>query len=331
MGDACTDTDGDTVLDLADNCPGEANTDQADTDGIEGGGDGAGDVCDNCPTVFNPDQADGDGDGVGDVCADRDGDGVFDSDDNCPATANAGQADGDGDGDGDVCDNCPTVANPTQADGNGNGVGDACEDRDGDTVLRQRRQLPRPGQHGPGRRRQRRPSATSAIPIATATAWPTPPTTAPTWPTPAQANADMDPLGDVCDDSDGDGVVDATDNCRIVPNPDQRDGDGFEGGGDGVGTACDNCALVHNPGQADADSDGEGDACEGSTCTTPVADGCGATETCGNGVDDDCDGSIDENCACTPGAVQSCFRGPPGRRTTARASTAARPAPRQRH
>jgi hypothetical protein len=315
MGDACTDTDGDTVLDLADNCPGEANTDQADTDGIEGGGDGAGDVCDNCPTVFNPDQADGDGDGIGDVCADRDGDGVFDSDDNCPATANAGQADGDGDGDGDVCDNCPTVANPTQADGNGNGVGDACEDRDGDGTFDQVDNCPdlaNPGQADadsdglgdvcdPDRDGDGVANAADNCPDVA---------------NPGQANADMDPLGDVCDDSDGDGVVDATDNCRIVPNPDQRDGDGFEGGGDGVGTACDNCALVHNPGQADADSDGEGDACEGSTCTTPVADGCGATETCGNGVDDDCDGSIDENCACTPGAVQSCFRGPPGRRTT---------------
>jgi hypothetical protein len=315
MGDACTDTDGDTVLDLADNCPGEANTDQADTDGIEGGGDGAGDVCDNCPTVFNPDQADGDGDGIGDVCADRDGDGVFDSDDNCPATANAGQADGDGDGDGDVCDNCPTVANPTQADGNGNGVGDACEDRDGDGSFDQVDNCPdlaNPGQADadsdglgdvcdPDRDGDGVANAADNCPDVA---------------NPGQANADMDPLGDVCDDSDGDGVVDATDNCRIVPNPDQRDGDGFEGGGDGVGTACDNCALVHNPGQADADSDGEGDACEGSTCTTPVADGCGATETCGNGVDDDCDGSIDENCACTPGAVQSCFRGPPGRRTT---------------
>jgi hypothetical protein len=33
-----------------------------------------------------------------------------------------------------------------------------------------------------------------------------------------------------------------------------------------------------------------------------------------NQLDDDCDGNVDEGCGCTPGAVQPCFRGPPGRR-----------------
>ncbi len=46
----------------------------------------------------------------------------------------------------------------------------------------------------------------------------------------------------------------------------------------------------------------------------PVDDGCGTDELCGNGADDDCDGMVDEGCACSPGAVQSCFAGPPGRR-----------------
>jgi hypothetical protein len=64
---------------------------QADVDG-----DGFGDVCDNCPGDANPDQADeGDGDGVGDVC------------DNCVNDDNADQSDLDGDGTGDVCDPCP--------------------------------------------------------------------------------------------------------------------------------------------------------------------------------------------------------------------------------
>src|SRR5262249_43774017 len=35
-------------------------------------------------------------------------------------------------------------------------------------------------------------------------------------------------------DTDGDGVVDCLDNCRLVANPDQRDSDG-----DGTGDACD--------------------------------------------------------------------------------------------
>ena len=81
------DTDGDTVPDLRDNCPGDSNVDQADTDE-----DGEGDVCDatsgvtddkdkdgikdivdNCP-VYNPEQVDTDKDGYGDVCDANDDD-----------------------------------------------------------------------------------------------------------------------------------------------------------------------------------------------------------------------------------------------------------------
>lgn len=40
-------------------------------------------------------------------------------------------------------------------------------------------------------------------------------------------------------DSDGDGIVDSVDNCRVVYNPDQADRDG-----DGIGDACDACPLV---------------------------------------------------------------------------------------
>ena len=54
--------------------------------------------------------------------------------------------------------------------------------------------------------------------------------------------------------------------------------------------------------------------CPDHTCTTPVADGCVAAEVCNNGSDDNCNGTVDEGCTCTPGAVQPCFRGPPGRR-----------------
>ncbi len=57
------DTDGDGILNDNDNCPDDANADQADGDG-----DSIGDVCDNCPGIPNNDQADGNSDGIGDVC-----------------------------------------------------------------------------------------------------------------------------------------------------------------------------------------------------------------------------------------------------------------------
>ena len=46
----------------------------------------------------------------------------------------------------------------------------------------------------------------------------------------------------------------------------------------------------------------------------PVADRCGRSEVCGNGLDDDCNGRSDDGCRCVPGEVQPCFEGPPGRR-----------------
>ena len=81
-GDAVpVDSDGDGVLDGNDNCPNDANADQADGDG-----DDVGNVCDNCPNDANADQADEDGDGIGNVCececlGDIDGDGQIDLDD----------------------------------------------------------------------------------------------------------------------------------------------------------------------------------------------------------------------------------------------------------
>ena len=110
---ADTDTDGDGIADILDNCPNFPNANQLDTDG-----DGLGDVCDsdidgdgvtngpdNCPLIPNADQADMDNDGTGDVCdSDADGDGVSNDFDNCPDMMNGSQADRDGDGLGDACD-----------------------------------------------------------------------------------------------------------------------------------------------------------------------------------------------------------------------------------
>ena len=86
-------------------CPGVTDTD----------GDGIPDLCDNCPSVANADQADIDNDGIGDACdncVDPDKDGFGNPGypmTTCPL------------------DNCPTVYNPDQADTNHNGIGDVCE------------------------------------------------------------------------------------------------------------------------------------------------------------------------------------------------------------
>ncbi|MCP3994626.1 MAG: hypothetical protein GY722_06105, partial [bacterium] len=139
------DSDGDTVLNLLDNCARISNVDLLDFDG-----DFVGDVCDNCPTVANPEQLDTDADGEGDACVglvDIDGDGIEDLLDNCIDVFNPAQTDQDGDGAGDACDvcpldpdddldldgvcgdqdNCPDLTNPLQSDGDGDGAGDACD------------------------------------------------------------------------------------------------------------------------------------------------------------------------------------------------------------
>ncbi len=151
------DGDGDGVADIADNCPGVANPDQANLDNDAFGdacdpdddGDGVADGTDNCPLTPNSDQLDTDGDGTGDACdTDDDNDTVVDTTDNCPLVANQGQADLDGDGLGDACDpdddgdgvadttdNCPLVPNADQLDTDGDGMGNACDtDDDNDGV-----------------------------------------------------------------------------------------------------------------------------------------------------------------------------------------------------
>ncbi|OGT76282.1 MAG: hypothetical protein A3I78_08520 [Gammaproteobacteria bacterium RIFCSPLOWO2_02_FULL_56_15] len=279
LGDACDpDDDGDTVADGSDNCPLVVNTNQANTDG-----DGLGDACDpdddgdtvadgsdNCPLVVNADQANLDGDGLGDVCdPDDDGDTVADGSDNCPLVVNTGQANTDGDAMGDACDpdddndgvldgadafpldanesadtdsdgvgnngdNCPLVANSDQADGDSDGVGDVCDagaDTDGD------------GDE----------DATDNCPLV---------------PNSDQANLDGDALGDACDpDDDNDSVPDSSDAFPLDAS------ESMDTDGDGIGDNSDNCKLVDNSDQLDSDGNGIGNACEeddGFTILLPV-------------------------------------------------------------
>lgn len=120
IGSCVTDSDGDGIGDLSDNCPSVANPGQQDADG-----DGTGDACDACPGA--DDAVDADNDGIPDDC------------DNCPFVANANQADADGDGIGDPCDDYDCT--PTGQEICGDALDNDCDgtvdnlDADGDGYL----------------------------------------------------------------------------------------------------------------------------------------------------------------------------------------------------
>ncbi len=273
------DNDDDGAGDAFDNCPDDANADQADPDGDDVGsaceecpndpnktepgvcdcgtpdesldGDTVLDCIDNCPNAANENQADADTDGFGDVC------------DNCPDIPNADQANNDGDDFGDVCDNCPNETNPNQEDADNDGVGDACDAC--------------PGQDDGD-------------------------------------DADNDGVPDACDNcpnnanasqanSDGDSFGNACDNCPNDTNANQADKDN-----DGVGDVCDVCPDVHNPGQdpddciEDADEDGvpdDDDLCPGTLPEdTDEVDEDGCSERDRFFLDDDNDGVVNGLDAC---------------------------------
>jgi gliding motility-associated-like protein len=116
-------------------------------------------------------------------------------------------------------------------------------------------------------------------------------------------------------DSDGDGIVDASDNCPSVSNPDQADMDG-----DGIGDVCDNCVAISNSNQLDTDGDGIGNVCDPdddndgcldiedafpldpSECSDTDGDGTGDNAD----TDNDNDGVLNssDNCEFTPNSDQ---------------------------
>ncbi|WP_157974430.1 PKD domain-containing protein, partial [Lewinella sp. IMCC34183] len=164
--------------------------------GVDTDGDGIPDAEDNCPTVSNPDQT------LTTFYADRDGDQLGDPDDTIEAcelpegyVTNADDA-------------CPTVASTDTTDTDGDGTPDACDDdQDGDGI----------------------PNAD-----------------------------DCDPLNDAIGakityyaDEDGDGFGDINKPLLACAQP-----DGY------VLNNTDNCPDVANPDQVDSDLDGVGDSCE---------------------------------------------------------------------
>ncbi len=238
-----TDTDGDGIFDIRDNCDDTPNPDQADNDGDGAGdlcdlnddNDGLGDVIDLCPFVPSGGlvigqgfvQPDLDGDGLGDECDPNiDGDPFPNRTDNCPFVVNPLQRDIDGDGVGNPCDfdadndgvddpadNCPNDPNPSQVDFDGDGVGAECDDdQDDDGVL---------------------DASDNCLGVAN----------------PDQFDFDFDGIGNTCDpDFDNDGVANADDNCPQFPNPAQTDADT-----NGIGDLCEVPGL-------DSDFDGTPDA-----------------------------------------------------------------------
>ena len=252
-GVTLSDGDGDGVPGVNDNCPAAPNASQADQDQ-----DGVGDACDNCAPFANPDQADADDDGIGDPCEDDDNDGVPTYLDCAPIVSSVSAVPGVVGDTLRASGAAPVVFtwNPI-AQGNVYNIyrgiagplppgaflpssvcflAEAPWGAFTDTEIPPLGQIHyylingtnRCGEGGAGVSSNGQPRVLPA-------------------PCPAGAGAD----------TDLDLVLDRDDNCPLLANPDQADGDR-----DGRGDLCDNCPAVANPDQTDSDGNGVGDACQ---------------------------------------------------------------------
>jgi hypothetical protein len=123
-----------------------------------------------------------------------------------------------------------------------------------------------------------------------------------------QADWNYNDVGDVCDDTDRDGVPDYLDNCKTTYNPDQNPRACVDTDGDGFEDTIDNCIDVYNPDQFDFDEDGVGNACDNCPYTSNLdqldTNDDGRGDACPSDYDNDGVPDIQDNCPLIPNADQ---------------------------